>query len=129
MTLWLSISSILSNIFNIFVNLFPTPIAFFRKNIGYSHGNTTQMSTMRLLKVHAKAYQTIIEPTVHQHHHPQSIRLQHDWPLSLACLKRLKLWHGTKHSLSIKAHEKFLFGNLIAKMIQLPILTLPALLL
>ena len=67
--------------------------------------------------VHGKAYQTIIEPTVHQHHHPRSNCLQHDWPLSLACLKRLKLWHGTRHSLSIKAREKFPFGNLIAKTI------------
>ena len=31
MTLWLSISSILSNIFNIFINLYPMLIAFFRK--------------------------------------------------------------------------------------------------
>src|ERR1700683_211549 len=42
MTLRLFISSILSNILNIFVNLLPTLIAFFRKkNIGYSHGNTS----------------------------------------------------------------------------------------
>ena len=40
MTLRLFISSISSNIFNIFVNLLPPLIAFFSKNIGYSHGNT-----------------------------------------------------------------------------------------
>src|ERR1700734_2967935 len=42
MTLPLSILSILSNILSIFVNLFPTLISFFSKNIGYSHGNTTR---------------------------------------------------------------------------------------
>jgi hypothetical protein len=43
MTLRFSISSILSNILNIFVNLFPTLISFFRKNISYSRGNTNYL--------------------------------------------------------------------------------------
>ena len=33
MTLWLSISSILSNIFNVFINLYPMLIAFFQKTL------------------------------------------------------------------------------------------------
>jgi hypothetical protein len=43
MTLWLSISSILSNVFNIFVNLFPTLIAFFKRT------SAIAMATLLLL--------------------------------------------------------------------------------
>src|ERR1700677_514315 len=48
MTLQLFISSILSNMFNIFINLLPMLIALFSKIICYSRGNTNCDPTFTL---------------------------------------------------------------------------------